>query len=113
MRPFIICNGNNILDCVIAVSLTCFFLLFYHLTKKKADDISVVIAKIIGNAITYQRYRHYPVKRPNVLSSDNVIIKVAFTAAAFLAANEFGYFNRKNVSLPVNGRLSKNTYVVV
>ena len=33
----------------------------------------------------------------------------AFTAAVFPAANEFGYFNRKNVSLPFNGRLSKNT----
>lgn len=42
------------LDDLIAVSLT-YFLLFYHVTEQRAGDISVVISKVIANAIIYQR----------------------------------------------------------
>ena len=85
------------------------FYCFTDLTKKNTGDISVVIAKITVNAVILKLRLLTTETAECILSAIMLSLMSALTAAAFLAANELGYFNRKNVFLLLNGRLSKNT----
>lgn len=83
------------------------FYCFTDLTKKNTEDISVVIAKITVNAVISKLRLLTTETAECILSAIMLSLMSALTArAAFLAANELGYFNRKNVFLLLNGRLS-------